>query len=137
MPQKVPVVLIVEDNIMWANRIMALLQSSDYRFDCHTVTTQEDAVEFLSRIDVTLAIIDLNLSDSDMQNMEGFRIIRWLIETQSKTKVIILSAFPVGALVEVVKDSDVLIDSFQKYDLSIDSVHSAINRAVGITNEFD
>ena len=78
-------ILIIDDEIDIANNIKAIL--SDENYDTSTAHNSNDALQYLSKNNYNLIILDVWLNDS---NIDGIGILRKLRET-SLTPVIIIS----------------------------------------------
>lgn len=69
-------ILIVEDDIRWQAQIQELLEEEDLT-SVHVTSNLAEAIETLSKVEIELAIIDINLTDVP-ENRDGEKLAQYL-----------------------------------------------------------
>lgn len=86
-------VLIVEDQQAWQELYRDILASSGYFFE--VAISFEKAIEKLQNKDFDVAILDKRLNDEIEDDEGGIEVLKWLVDSGKKTKVILISAAPI------------------------------------------
>jgi CheY-like chemotaxis protein len=84
-------ILVVEDDPQWQMIYEELLDSEKYLLEI--VGSKAEAERKLGESDFDVAIIDLRLVDSDLDNKDGLEVVRLLRELHAPTQVIVKSGY--------------------------------------------
>lgn len=83
-------ILIVDDIPEYVDTIEAYLEDYLHVLKAHTL---KEAKKILQNNTIVLAIIDIRLDEKDPENKEGIELLRWIRESVSDVKVIVMSAY--------------------------------------------
>ncbi len=106
-------VLIVDDVADWREVLEEITIHSGYK--CKTVGSIKEAIEILNTYSIKLAIIDLRLEDCNLESIDGgLTIVKWVVENNINTKIIMLSAFGTPRIIKEAYSFGVVVGFFSK-----------------------
>src|SRR3989304_481022 len=103
-------VLIVDDILNWQDALTRLLSSFGY--SCDTASSTEEAVGLLGKQSYKLAIVDIRLREDDVDHIGGLEIVKWITDTRSNTKVIVVTGYGSIGIATRVLRSGVVVGFF-------------------------
>jgi ActR/RegA family two-component response regulator len=119
-------ILIVDDLPNWQMALQRLLSGLGY--SCETASSSQEAIDLLGKQTYELAIVDMRLSEVDVNNTGGMEIVNWLASTHSNTKVIVLTGHGTIALAVEALLSGVVVDFIEKTE--IDRLMTSLTKAM-------
>ena len=90
-------ILVVDDQDNWREALTSLLSKEGYMVK--TVKCFEDAVHEIEQNNFDLYVLDVRLVDTDVFNIQGLEILRFIKDRKKDAKVIILTGYP-----EIIRD---------------------------------
>ena len=128
-----PCVLLVENQTSWQKIVTEILDKAGYFW--RVAGNASEALQILGEISFHLIILDLKLQENELPlpSSEGWRLLDYMVETQFKTKVVILSgeAKPDEA-VKLVTQYPIIIDFIEKQNFSPQKIIDAVNQATQV-----
>jgi DNA-binding NarL/FixJ family response regulator len=96
-------VLIVDDDPFWQELLSRDLNDEPDIMVISTLSGKDEALFIIQQQDVDIVLMDINLTENQLDGIEATRLIDHL--TNKRTKVIMLTSF---------NESEIIIDSFRK-----------------------
>jgi DNA-binding NtrC family response regulator len=91
-------ILIIDDLPNWRETLTDLLVADGHQV--HAVAEPSQALEFLAKRPVDVAILDLRLQDKDMYNVRGVQLLQEIRATSPRTSVMMITGFQSDVLLE-------------------------------------
>jgi len=123
-------VLIVEDDSAWQEILSETIASLGYVYE--TASSSKHAIDKLKKDNFNIAMLDIRLSDTDSENNEGLEVLKWLVDNNKSTKVVIVSAYASSNRMRNAFDSGKVADWLLKQEFSISTFYTCIK---GIVDE--
>ena len=121
-------ILVVDDQRTWRELLKEIFVDSGYV--CDVASSSQEALEKLQGKYFNLAILDIRLVDSDPKNEGGLEVLKWLMENQIDTKVIVYTGYPSDERIRTAYLSEKVIDFLQKREFSGSKILSIIKDAI-------
>jgi DNA-binding response OmpR family regulator len=115
-------VLIVDDEPLFLSSVAEGLRSLDADYDVLTAADGREAVAIAESRPLDLVVTDLK-----MPELDGFELIRYLLENHPGTPVIVMTAFGTPAIEESVRDAGAL--SYLEKPIDFQTLTERISRA--------
>ncbi|MBP6686570.1 MAG: response regulator [Lacibacter sp.] len=81
-----PLILIVDDNVSYVERMLSILSEDHTAVRFHTATNYEDATELISKLSPQIAMLDINLPGKS-----GIDILNYIKNSNKDCRVIMIT----------------------------------------------
>lgn len=133
-------ILVVDDDPVWLNKLVKILEKADKRYSVLKAATYEKAIQSLESETFQLAVVDVNLADAPVDesgepgNRRGLDIIKKIRERAPDMSVIIVTGFGTFKVArEAFKERGVL-DTIPKQDFDLGEFRSLVSEAIALAH---